>query len=291
MNIPRGPQGPAASPLRPPQSSLPSKRPPSLEEPITAEAARRAAGGSAKLTNESDKESPAGPTKKWQRRRDARPKELISAALELFAQRGFAATRLEEVAAKAGVSKATVYLYFKNKEDLFEAVVREFVTGNLDQAEELVKVFHGPTADLLRTMVAFFEHRLEGPMPVLFKLMVAESGNFPKLAQLWADLGPRRGLALIQRILQRGIDRKELRPFATQHVAPLVVAPIFILALWKQVLAPHTDFRLEPHEILAEHVETLIRGLAANGSTAAGKKNDGTQSPKAALRPRQRRRR
>lgn len=243
-----------------------------------AEGAPRSAEASDSVTYESDKRPDDERSKKWERRRDARPKELISAALELFAQRGFAGTRLEEVAARAGVSKATVYLYFKNKEDLFEAVVREAITPSLDQAEELLEAFQGPTADLLRTLVALFERKLEGPMPALIKLIVAESGNFPKLAQLWVDLAPRRGLPLVRRILQRGIDRGELRAFDTQRVAPLVVAPILLLALWKQALAPHTDFRLDPHGLLAEHVETLIRGLAAKGATDGTASHNGARS-------------
>ncbi len=237
---------------------------------MAADAPKRTAGPSANLTERSDKKSQADQSKKWERRSDARPKELISAALQLFSQRGFAGTRLEDVAAKAGVSKATVYLYFKNKEDLFAAVAREAVTPTLDQAEELVDAFHGPTADLLRTFVALFERKLDGPLPALIKLIVAESGNFPKLAQLWADLAPRRGMALMKRILQRGIERKELRRFDPEHVAPLIAAPVIMLALWKQALAPHTDFRLDPHGMLTEHVETLVRGLAAPGATRAG---------------------
>ncbi len=258
---------------------------------MAADASKREAGASANLTERSDKRSEVEPSKKWERRSDARPKELISAALQLFAQRGFAGTRLEDVAAKAGVSKATVYLYFKNKEDLFAAVAREAVTPSLDQAQELVDAFHGPTADLLRTFVALLERKLDGPLPALIKLIVAESGNFPKLAQLWANVGPRPGLALIQRILKRGIERKELRPFNPEHVAPLIVAPIILLAIWKQAFAPHTDFQLNPQLLLTEHVETLMRGLAAPGAAAAGGKDSPMKSPKTTSRTGARRRR
>jgi AcrR family transcriptional regulator len=238
---------------------------------MTADSAKRDPGAAADLTERSDKKSEAEPSKRWERRSDARPKELLSAALELFAQRGFAGTRLEDVAAKAGVSKATVYLYFRNKEDLFEALIREAVVPSIEQAEEMLDAYPGPTVDLLKMFVAFFERKLDGPLPALVKLIVAESANFPKLAQLWVDFGPpRRGLALVQRILQRGIDRKELRPFNPEHVAPLVAAPLVMLMIWKQAIAPHTDFRLDPRELLTEHVETLMRGLAERGPTALG---------------------
>jgi AcrR family transcriptional regulator len=154
---------------------------------------------------------PGERSKRWERRADERPAELTAAALRLFSERGFAATRLEDVAAAAGVSKATVYLYFDNKERLFEAVVRAAVTPSLEHAAALVDAFDGPTPSLVRTLVALFEGALDGPFPAIAKLIIAESGNFPELAQLWVDLALGRALALVQKVIQRGVDRGEFR--------------------------------------------------------------------------------
>jgi AcrR family transcriptional regulator len=202
--------------------------------------------------------------KKWERRSDARPAELVAAALRCFAERGFAATRLDDVAASAGVSKATVYLYFESKEKLFEAVVRAAITPSLEQAQALVDAFQGTTPDLVRALLTVFETALEGPFPAMAKLVIAESGNFPELARLWADVALRRGFALIQRVIERGIERGEFRPVDPATAVPLVMAPVVLLGIWKHSFGQHTDMRLDRRAVLAEHAETILRGLAAS---------------------------
>src|SRR5579883_1022372 len=113
------------------------------------------------------------------RRKDARPGEIIAAALASFAQRGFAATKLEDVAAAAGISKGTIYLYFPTKEDLFRAVVRQAVLPNLQAAEGDLAEHTGSSADLLRMLARRFLQLLETDLTAVPKLVVAESGNFP----------------------------------------------------------------------------------------------------------------
>jgi len=201
--------------------------------------------------------------KRWERRSDARPAELVAAALRLFAERGFAATRLEDVAASAGVSKGTVYLYFESKERLFEAVVHGAVTPKLDQAGQLVASFEGSTAALLETLFALLARALDGPVPSVIKLIVAESTNFPELARLWSDLVVQRAFALMGQVVQRGIDRGEFRAVDPSVAAPLLLAPVLVLALWQRTLAPHTQLSLEPRALLAAHLDTQLRGLAA----------------------------
>jgi AcrR family transcriptional regulator len=201
-------------------------------------------------------------TRRWVRRKEARPGELVAAALQLFSERGFAATRLDDVAAAAGVSKGTVYLYFESKEQLFEAVVRAAVVPNLDRAEALLEGFDGPTPDLLRSLIGLFRPLLDTPITGVIKLIVTESGNFPALARLYADLVLRRGFGLLQRLIARGIARGEFRRVDPSSTAPLIMAPFILLALWKHSFGAHTDLRLDPSEMLATHVEIFLRGLA-----------------------------
>lgn len=201
--------------------------------------------------------------KRWERRSDARPAELMAAALRLFAERGYAGTRLEDVAANAGVSKATVYLYFENKERLFEAVIRETVTPRVEQANALIDAFEGSTPNLVRTLLTLLESLLDGPFPAVIKLVIAESGNFPQLARLWADVAIRRVAALLHRVVARGVDRGEFRPVNPADVAPLIAAPVLLLALWKQSIGQHTDIQLDRRAILAAHVDLILRGLAS----------------------------
>src|SRR5271166_5322803 len=113
------------------------------------------------------------------RRKEARPGEIVEAALRLFADRGFAATKLEDVAAAAGIGKGTIYLYFPTKEDLFRAVVRQAVLPNLEAAEADMAAFTGSSADLLRLLTQRFLRLLDTDLTAVPKLVVAESGNFP----------------------------------------------------------------------------------------------------------------
>lgn len=201
--------------------------------------------------------------KRWERRKEARPAEIVAAALQLFADRGFAATRLEDVATVAGVSKGTVYLYFEGKEQLFEAVVREAIAPNVDRMQALVDSFEGPTPDLLRSLFDLVALALETPLTGVMKLLVAESGNFPQLARLYADLVLRRVFTLIRRILERGIARGEFRPLDLETTVPLVLAPVLLLGMWKHSFGAHTDLVLDRRAVLEAHRENLLRGLAA----------------------------
>jgi len=203
---------------------------------------------------------PGTAAKKWRRRSDARPGELAAAALELFAEQGYAATRLEDVATRAGVSKATIYRYFESKEALFEAVVREAVAPRFAEAALLVEAFEGSSEDLLRTFFQVARRALAGPFPALIKLIVSESGNFPELASLWADLVAARILALARRIVERGIERGEFCEVEPSAIAPLVMAPVFLLAVTRQTFA-HTTLQLDEAAVLGAHVDLLLRAL------------------------------
>src|ERR1700744_4958639 len=120
------------------------------------------------------------------RRKEARPGEIVEAALRLFADRGFAATKLEDVAAAAGISKGTIYLYFPTKEDLFRAVVRQAVLPNVDAAEADSASHTGSSGDLLRMLAQRFLLLLDSDLTAIPKPAVAESGNFPAIAQFYA---------------------------------------------------------------------------------------------------------
>ena len=129
---------------------------------------------------------------RFERRKDARPSELTAAALELFVEKGFAATRLEDVAARAGVSKGTLYLYFDSKEELFKAVIQSAVVPVLAQGEQIFETFTGTASDLLRELVQGW-WRLFGSTPLsgIPKLMISEASNFPEIAKYYHDNGHR----------------------------------------------------------------------------------------------------
>ena len=202
---------------------------------------------------------------RWRRRKEARPDEILAAALESFAARGFAATRLEDVAARAGISKGTLYLYFKGKEELFEAVVRATLLPNLARIEALAASFEGPSAILIERLLLTIAGVVGSQVGAIPKLVIAEAGNFPDLARFYLDEVVRRGLRLIGAILRRGIERGEFRPVDVDHTVFCVIAPMLIAALWKNSLEAHDDAPLDAQAVARAHLDLLLRGLETDG--------------------------
>jgi AcrR family transcriptional regulator len=199
---------------------------------------------------------------RFRRRKDARPGEVIEAALACFAERGFAATRLDDIAAKAGVSKGTVYLYFPSKEELFKAVIRETVLPNLVQAEALLDSTDVPSADYLRRLLEFMTGRMaSSPVGIIPKLIITEAGNFPDIARFYLDNVVHRGFALIGRILERGIARGEFRAMDVRSTTFCVLAPVLLTALWRHSLGRYEPDALDPQALWRTHVDLLLRGL------------------------------
>jgi len=200
---------------------------------------------------------------RWRRRKEARPDEILAAALASFAERGFAATRLEDVAARAGISKGTLYLYFKGKEELFEAVVRATLLPNLERLEKLAATYEGPSAVLLERLLLTLAGVIDSRVGAIPKLVIAEAGNFPALARFYLDEVVRRGLRLIGTILRRGIARGEFRPVDVEHTVFCVIAPMLIAALWKNSLEPYDDAPMDVQALARAHLDLLLRGLEA----------------------------
>lgn len=201
-------------------------------------------------------------TTRFRRRKDARPGELIDAALACFAERGFAATKLDDIAAKAGVSKGTVYLYFPSKEELFKAVIRETVLPNIERAETLLAAADLPSAEYLRRLLEFMTGRMaSSPIGIIPKLIITEAGNFPDIARFYLDNVVHRGFALIGRILERGIKSGEFRPMDVRSTTFCVLAPVLLTALWRHSLGRYEPDALDPQALWRTHVDLLLRGL------------------------------
>lgn len=217
--------------------------------------ASRSTGGKAAVR-------PAG--RRWERRSEARPREIVAAAVQLFTERGYAATRMEDVAARAGVTKATVYLYFADKPRLFEAVVREAMSPKIDRVEAMIAEFDGSTLTLLRMLLTFFEGLLDTSYGGIVRMIVAESTTFPELSELYADLVLRRGVALMTGIIERGVARGELRDVDARAVVPLVMGPVVLLGIFRHAFRG-LDVFAPASAVLSEHAELLLRGLARDG--------------------------
>ncbi len=206
---------------------------------------------------------------RWTRRKEARPQELLEAALDLFVERGYAATRLDDVAAQAGVSKGTLYLYFTNKEELFKAVVRENLFPVLTEAEEIIGQHQGTSAELLREFILKWWEKLgETKLSGITKLIIAESGNFPEVTQFYHDEVILRGNAIIIRMLERGIARGEFRAIDTVNANRVICAPIINLMIWKHSFSACLKEPISPQQYLDCFIDLLLHGLLPAPSTA-----------------------
>jgi TetR/AcrR family transcriptional regulator len=209
-----------------------------------------------------------------ERRKDARPGELLDAALDLFVEKGFAATRAEEVAARAGVSKGTLFLYFPSKEELFKAVVRENISGRFSEWNEEFEKFEGSTADMIRYCLQVWWERIGATRASgITKLIISEARNFPDIAAFYQQEVIRPGNDLIRRILQRGIDRGEFRQLDVDYAMFSVMAPMIFLIMMKHSLAPCApqDYALDPQRYIDAQVETLLHGFCAEPQKKARK--------------------
>lgn len=207
-------------------------------------------------------ECPFDTKPRWERRKDARPHELLAAALDLFVERGFASTRLEDVARRAGVSKGTLYLYFENKEELFKAVVRNSIVPVIGAAESSVAGFEGHSADLLhKVMMDWWERIGASKASGIIKLVMAEAGNFPELAKFYQIEVINRGTRMISSMLERGIKRGEFRQIDVTQMTQVLMAPMLMLVTWKHSVGPCERGDLEPQAFLASFLDMALHGL------------------------------
>jgi AcrR family transcriptional regulator len=197
------------------------------------------------------------------RRKEARPRELLDAALDLFVTKGFTATRVEEVAVKAGVSKGTLFLYFKSKEELFEAVVRENIGNQISQGLTELESFEGTTKDMLRfAMFAWWERVGNTKASGISKLVMSEASNFPALANFYQETVIKPGRQLIRAILQRGIDRGEFRALNMDYAIYSVIAPLMFLTMWRHsVGACSTETPLDPENYINSQADIIVNGI------------------------------
>ena len=204
------------------------------------------------------------PSPARQRRKQARPQELLNAALELFVEKGFSATRSEEVATRAGVSKGTLYLYFPSKEELFKAVVRNNLASLIAEGQHIADQFEGSSAQLLRLLMQTWWQRVgDTHAGGIFKVVITEVRNFPELAQFYTDEVIVPAHRLITGTLRRGIERGEFRDVPLDETTHTLIAPLLFQALHKHsvgacaVLGPQPS----PTRLIDTQIDLMLHGL------------------------------
>ncbi len=201
---------------------------------------------------------------KRERRKEARPGELLAAALDLFVEKGFAATRAEEVAQRAGVSKGTLFLYFPSKDELFKAVVREHIGGTIKEAFSELQSFPGTSAELVHyLMQQWWERYGNTKASGISKLMMSEAGNFPELAEFYQQEVIIPGHQLIAMVIERGISSGEFRKVDVEYAVFSILAPIMFLIMWKHSMSgccPSGE-KIDPQRYLQMQADIVAQGL------------------------------
>jgi AcrR family transcriptional regulator len=199
---------------------------------------------------------------RFQRRKEDRPAEITEAALEAFAEKGYAATRVDEVAKRAGVSKGLLYLYFKTKEDLFKAVIRSFLSPKIDalisnieqndlSAEEFVR---GP-------FLTFAKSVPNSPVRILVRLMIAEGPKHPDLVEWYWENVVSRALGALRTLIKRGVDNGEFRESALNEFPQLLVAPVFFSMIFTMVFKEQA--KLDTDRFIEAHVNMVLDSIRA----------------------------
>ena len=204
---------------------------------------------------------------KRERRKDDRPQELLAAALDIFVEKGFAATRVEDIAHRAGVSKATLFLYFSAKEELFKEVVRSNISVRFTEWGEEFEHFEGTSCDMLHYCLNSWWQRIGSTKAAgIPKLIMSEARNFPELAAFYHQEVIAPGNALIGRILKRGMDCGEFRFLDLQYATYMVLSPMIFLVMWQHSLGPCTTSStpLMPQQFLDMQLDILLHGFCTS---------------------------
>jgi len=199
---------------------------------------------------------------RFQRRKEDRPDEIAEAAMHTFAEKGYAATRVEEVAKRAGVSKGLLYLYFKTKEELFKAVIRNFVSPHLDALADrtaaadltATEFLEGPFLDFAKTIP-------KSPARKLIRLMISEGPKHPDLMEWYWKNVVSRGITMLRAVVEKGVTDGEFRRCALQQYPHLLVSPVLFATIFTQLFEPHAE--LDTDRLLEAHVELVLDAIKA----------------------------
>ncbi|MCL6739747.1 TetR/AcrR family transcriptional regulator [Sphingomonas sp. RB56-2] len=199
---------------------------------------------------------------KFQRRAEDRPREICAAALEVFAEKGFASAKLDEIAKRAGVSKGTLYLYFADKEQLFRAVIRDAVVPNVERLRAALIQAGLPFGDLVRLFFSnFVEVTARVPIGAVAKMVISESGNFPELAKVWHDEVVSKAIGTMTALIEMAQAKGEVRAGDARLHTFSLLGPMLMGILYRQTLEPIGGEPLDLGELAKQHVETVLDGL------------------------------
>jgi AcrR family transcriptional regulator len=206
---------------------------------------------------------------RWRRRAADRPREILDAALTVFVEKGFAATKLDDVAVAAGISKGLLYRYFDNKAELFKEVIRQTLVTTIRDVGDRARASENALAALdvfLQQLAAVAKDARRSAIP---KLVISESGSFPELAVFYLAevIGP--GVQQLTGLIRRGIESREFRKVDPDLAAKSIIAPFLLSVIWRHTFARYDSGRFDSDALIRQHRDILLHGLVASESGAA----------------------
>ena len=201
---------------------------------------------------------------KFRRRADARPDEVLDAALKLFVDKGFAATRVEDIARAAGLSKGAVYLYFPSKEAVIEAIVRRTLMPLARETAGAVLGAGDDPEQAIRLALTMFAQRLGSPeFLAVPKMVMREVVQFPVLAELYRKQVIEVGLPMLTGLIAHGVQSGRFRKIDPELAARSVAGPIVLHVMLSEIFGvrPATGFRIA--DLVQTHLTILFEGLRA----------------------------
>ncbi len=204
---------------------------------------------------------------KFRRRKAERPAEIVRAAMAVFAEKGFAAAKLDEIARRAGVSKGALYLYFETKEDLFHAVVGQMVAPNLAQVKAMAAAHPGPFSDLIRGLAGHVTNMVQTtPIGGVVKMVIGEARNFPELARVWHDDLVSQAIEAVGAAIEAAQARGEVKPGDPRAFALQLISPLLVGVIWRETFVPVGAQPFDLQALMKQHLDTLLTGMLAEGA-------------------------
>lgn len=201
-------------------------------------------------------------TKKRQRRPETRPSEILAAALALFSEHGFSATRMEDVAARAGISKGAIYLYFPDKTALLKALVQQAIGGQISMAARMVDQVQGPVTPLISQLLLMFAQRIATTdIPSIIKLVISESRAHPDIGKYYLDNVILVAMPIIEGLLEKGIASGEFRILDSKLTVKCLIGPMLLGAIWRSVFQPLGAEPIDVNALATQHLDIFLRGL------------------------------
>ena len=201
---------------------------------------------------------------KWQRRKDERPAEILSAALSLFVSKGFVSTKIDDIAKMAGVSKGTVYLYYESKETLFKSMVHELMVPKITEVETYVLTYEGSQIELLQVVIRQWWQTVKSSgLSGVPKLIISEADNFPDLTRFYVKEVIHRVQSILVKILSKGIENNEFTKIEPVLSARVIMSSLVYFSMWDTSLKKYDQKGLEVEDLIEQQITILVNGIVA----------------------------